>query len=157
MLKKNSINIYTMLFIILIIGIALNGAFNDKAPSEEITGIDLLLRCIGFLMIAGSIVAILFIVLRPNQQTGKEQIQRWKTIRSEGRKSFVRNNTVRFSYIIAIALIGLSIVEYLTNNSLLNIIKINGLTAFFIITITPILFSKMWDDSEQQYSLSDNK
>lgn len=151
MLGKLSINTYLLLITLFITGLWLSGALKGNANSGEISGADLLLTFVGFLLVLGSVGAFFWLIFQQNQLLDTKQEVWWRKVRELGKKDFIRKNVAKVCvYTISIFFI-ICIFDYFSSNSLVISIKIYGLIAIVIIGSTFLLVSKMWDYFEQQY------
>ncbi len=151
MFGKLSINTYLLLVTLFITGLWLSGVLRGNANFEEVSGTDLLLTFVGFLLILGSVGGFFWLIFQQNQKLDTKQEAWWRNVREIGKEKFIRQNVAKVSLWIISTFFIISVFDYFSSNSLVRSVKIYGLIAFVIIVSTFFLTSKMWDYFEHQY------
>jgi hypothetical protein len=73
MLRKNSILIYSLLAILGIVGAWMVGLFSSKSETADISGIEMLMSFLGFVIFCGAIAGFFVVCSRNRNPMTKQQ------------------------------------------------------------------------------------
>ncbi len=91
MAARMSIVAYVFFAILGVFGAHLAGLFEEADLTGETTGAELLRAVLGFFLLLGSLVGLLFVFLQKRRPMTLTDISRWEVVKEKGKRAYVRS------------------------------------------------------------------
>lgn len=95
MSKMNSVVAFAIFILLGFFGAWLVGFFETTNPSANVSGWDLLVAFLGFLILVSALIGIVLLIRRNIPHNTEKDMTEWKSIRKQGKQRYIRAAIVK--------------------------------------------------------------
>ncbi len=153
MSKMNSIVAFAIFVSLGFFGAWLVGLFETTNPSANVSGWELLLAFLGFLILVAALIGIVLLIRRNIQHGTEKDMAEWKSIRKQGKRRYFRAAIVKGVFLGLVFLLPLIAYYQKANSFGPSINRLWIYAALFLASVLASYFAALrtWNANERDY------